>query len=262
VTGGGRFQVARAPDRRFRVVAGGVAVEVRGTVFEVHRAGVRAEVRVAEGRVAVSWPGGEAELGAGGRGLFPPPEAPPPPAAVPAARTPAPVSAPGPRRASSWRTLAARRSYAQAYEALAQAGAGAVKDAPADLLLAADVARLGDHPAAAVPPLHRILTRFADDARAPLAAFTLGRVLLDDLGRPREAAEIFARARDLGPRGALAEHALAREVEAWRRAGEPARARARALDYERRYPDGARLRSVRRLGGLPTGREGARTEPR
>jgi hypothetical protein len=39
-------------------------------------------------------------------------------------------------------------------------------------------------------------------------------------------------------------------VEAWSRAGEMGRARARAEDYLRRFPDGSRVRSVHRYGGL------------
>jgi len=50
------------------------------------------------------------------------------------------------------------------------------------------------------------------------AAFTLGRVLLDELGRPSEAVDAFPLARSSG--GPLAEDALAREVEALSRAGE------------------------------------------
>ena len=90
----------------------------------------------------------------------------------------------------------------------------------------------------------------SDDPRAALAAFTLGRVLLDELGRPREAQDAFSRARSLAPAAPLAEDALAREVEAASRAGDVARARALAVEYEVAYPAGTRLRAVRRHGGL------------
>src|SRR2546430_2117926 len=81
--------------------------------------------------------------------------------------------------------------------------------------------------------------------RAPLAAFSLGRVHLEKVGAPRDAAQAFARARELAPDGPLAEGALAREVEAWARAGETEVARQRALSYARRYPGGRRARAVR-----------------
>jgi transmembrane sensor len=127
---------------------------------------------------------------------------------------------------------------------------GIVRDDVGDLLLAADVARMSHHPAQAVDPLRRAVGSHRSDPRAPLAAFTLGRVLLDELGRPREAADAFADARALAPGGPLAEDALAREVEAASRAGDASRANARAQLYVTTYPSGARIRSVRRYGGL------------
>ncbi|MGF1467349.1 MAG: tol-pal system YbgF family protein, partial [Sandaracinaceae bacterium] len=151
----------------------------------------------------------------------------------------------------SWEDLAREGRYDRAFEALARhGGITAVPDRPAALMLAADVARLSRHPEDALAPLEGVVARHARDPRAPLAAFTLGRVLLEELGRPRPAAEAFARARRLAPAGSLAEDALAREVEAWSRAGEAARARRLAEDYVARYPRGRRLSSTRRFGGL------------
>jgi transmembrane sensor len=118
------------------------------------------------------------------------------------------------------------------------------------LLLAADVARLGGHPEKAIARLQRVLSAHRGDSRASLAAFTLGRTLLDQLGRPHEAAEAFATAGKLDPGGALAQDALAREVESWSRAGSAETARDRAEAYVRAYPKGRRLKAVRRFGGL------------
>jgi transmembrane sensor len=129
-------------------------------------------------------------------------------------------------------------------------GPTAVRDEPGDLLFAADVARLSGHPELAVTRLERVIRAHQGDSRAPLAAFTLGRTLLDGLGRPREAAEAFARVRRLAPGGALSQDALAREVESWSRAGEAALARKRALDYLRAFPSGRREKAVRYHGGL------------
>ena len=137
-----------------------------------------------------------------------------------------------------------------AYEALTRKGTDTVRDGPADLLLASDVARLSGHPAQAVAPLRELVARYSRDPRAPLAAFTLGRVLLDEVGRPREAAEAFRQVRRLDEEGHLAEDALARETEAWSLAGELELARERALEYLQRYPAGVRAQSVRRHGGL------------
>ena len=68
----------------------------------------------------------------------------------------------------------------------------------ADLFALADVARLSGHPAEAVAPLQRIVDGFAADRQAPLAAFALGRLQLDDLDQPRAAAASFSRALELG----------------------------------------------------------------
>jgi hypothetical protein len=119
-----------------------------------------------------------------------------------------------------------------------------------DLLNAADVMRMSHHPEQAVPLLQRIVRDHAADPRAPLAAFTLGRVLLDELDRPRDAAAAFADSLRLAPDGPLAEDALAREIEAATRAGDATSARSLAEDYIQRFPHGLKSREVRRLGGI------------
>lgn len=254
--GRARFDVTPRTSRLFRVRAGKVAVEVLGTAFVVARDETSTEVTVERGRVRVIAPTGEKQLSAGESARFeepvPVPTASNEPVPLPSASVshaagsrPSAVATP---HSSAWRELAERGDYDGAWGLLRDHRGGATN--PAELLLEADVARLSRHPAEAVAPLRELLTRFPGDSRAPLAAFTLGRVLLDDLGRPREAAEAFARARAFAPEGALAEDALAREVEAWSRAGDTSTARARAEEYERLHPEGRRLRSVRRFGGL------------
>lgn len=147
-----------------------------------------------------------------------------------------------------WRALAREQDYARAYEAM-RAEPKPVRDEAEDLLLASDVARLSKHPAEAIAPLQKIVRDHRGDARAPLAAFTLGRVLLEEK-RAREAADAFAEARALDPHGAVAEDALAREAEAAAAAGDGARARRVAESYVAAYPNGARVALVRRWGNL------------
>ena len=106
-------------------------------------------------------------------------------------------------------------------------------------MLAADRARLAGHAEQGAELLRKLLREHPDDPRAPLAAFTLGRLLLTELGRPAEAAAAFAQVRRLSPHGAFAEDALAREVEALGKAGLAADARARADEYQRLYPQWA-----------------------
>jgi transmembrane sensor len=241
-----RVRVAKASKpRRFR--AGIVEVEAFDARFLMERADA-VWVRVEEGEAIVRWPGGEARLTAGSEGWYPP----------------APVEAAGPEpvvdtqpvakhrpspRPAAWRRLAEAGDYTAAYDEL-QKSSAPVRDEPAELLLSADVSRLSHHPAQAIAPLQQVLKRHASDPRAPLAAFTLGRVLLDELGRPSEAADAFARARALAPEGPLSDDALAREVEARSRGGDTARARTLAEEYLRRLPNGPRARWVRHHGGL------------
>jgi transmembrane sensor len=250
VRGGARFAVVHDPSRVFRVEADDVAVEVLGTRFIVERVAERVRVSVESGRVRVLWGAEHAELAAGESDMYPHavvamiPRAPKP---TPPLVEPAPTED---RRSQRWNALAQDGQFDQAYDELKRRGAPPVRDEPAELLAAADVARLSHHPIDALEPLERMLHAHASDARAPLAAFTLGRILLEDLGRPREAANAFVKAQALASDGVLVPDALAREVEAWSRAGDADQAHARAAEYLRRFPTGSRVRSVRRYGGL------------
>src|SRR6185503_5207356 len=73
----------------------------------------------------------------------------------------------------------ARRQYAAAYRSLVATPDVADQSAEG-LMLAADAARLSGHAAESVPYFRRLLRDHARDARAPLAAFTLGRILLSE----------------------------------------------------------------------------------
>ncbi|HVK88076.1 MAG TPA: hypothetical protein VM513_28345, partial [Kofleriaceae bacterium] len=135
----------------------------------------------------------------------------------------------------------------QAYDLLGHADDATTAE---DLMLVADVMRLTSHPGEAVAPLRRVIDEHAADPRAPLAAFTLGRVMLEQLGRPADAADAFARAADLAPDGPLAEDAAARQVEARSRAGDAREAKRLAIEYLRRYPHGRQVPLVLRFGGI------------
>lgn len=176
-------------------------------------------------------------------------------ARVSAVGSPKPGLVPVSPAQESWQSLAEQGkfelAYHQAFHRNATGGFQHDGDLdPADLLLLADVARFSAHPSDAVAPLQQLLRQHPKDPRSPLASFTLGRILLDDLGQPREAAQSFRHAEELDPEGPLSQDALGREVEAWSRAGEQSVARSRAEEYVRRYPSGRRLRSVRRYGDL------------
>jgi transmembrane sensor len=261
--GAARFDIVPNAARAFEVRTRDVRVRVLGTRFAVQElGGGQTKISVDRGKVQVEWLGGSHTLAAGESGVFPPPvadhdlaarlAAPEPELAPPAAREPLAALPKAPRAeapAQSWRDYAWKGDYDRAYVDLNQRGKGAVRDEPADLMLAADVARLSSHPSEAVAPLRKLCDAYPNDKRAPVAAFTLGRVLLDDLGRASEAAAVFEKARVLWPSGPLAEDALAREVEAWKRAGNADRVRALADQYLRQYPEGRHAAALRKIAG-------------
>lgn len=252
--GPARFEVDKRDlaggERAFRVAAGQVLVEVLGTVFTVDRSQPgRVLVAVEEGTVRVAWGEGAGSrlLHAGDRGEFADDGAGElsAPASEPGSEPPTAGTARLPAAPSgAWRELARAGHYGAAYLAL-QRDRRALRDDPNDLMLAADVARLSRHPEDAVAPLQRLMAKYPRDDRAAPAAFLLGRLLLESLGRAPEAATAFARAHALSPGGPLAEDALAREVQALLRAGDVARARVRAGDYLARFPAGVRAHEMR-----------------
>jgi transmembrane sensor len=268
-SGEAHFRVRHDSNRLFRVVTGDVVIDDLGTSFVVQNDAGTVTVSVSEGTVAVTFPdsGGRRSvtLEAGQSGTYAA-ENPSEPAFAqgsPTGPLPAPngdelapkaaaaVSSGGAMTslATDWRELARAGKHQQAYDAIAPRGFSDVRDDPGDLLLASDVARLSQHPADAASLLRKLLSRHASDSRAPSAAFALGWVLMSELGRPREAAQAFARAEALAPRGNLAEDALARSVEAWHKAGAVARARSEFERYRARYPEGRHRATLERRFG-------------
>lgn len=231
---------------RVALTAGRLAITVYASEFSVARYADVAEVWSHQGMTQVEWYGETISIAEGEHRRFDPADVP-----APVLDDGADTDAPRPERPSAagpdWRPLAREGKYDAAYRILRKTRHG---DGAAELMLAADVYRMTGHPARAVAALERMVTRHREDPRAALAAFTLGRMLLDDLGRPAEAARAFAKARTFAPDGAMAEDALAREAEAWAKAGQAARARDRALLYLERHPNGHRARAVKQYGGL------------
>lgn len=265
--GAARFEVTPRPERLFRVDTGDVSVLVLGTVFSVRHDGDQVIVEVERGRVRVAWHDGAQVVAAGHREVFSTDTDTDTDAAaggddeqalavnVDAPQQPRPAkrdSRPARRAGTSesWRALAEEGRYDEAYQALERQGGVAAVRTMGEALIASDVARLSRHPAQAVEVLERAIARHPSDPQASVAHYTLGRVLLNQVGRHNAAARAFASARRLAPGGALAEDALAREVEAWSRAGVATMARQRASEYMERYPQGRRRDAVRRFGGL------------
>lgn len=222
--GDARFDVEPRADRPFVVRAGTLEVQVIGTRFDVLRseAGV-IEVSVDHGEVRVVTPSEETRLRAGDRRRFDT-RITQEPAAQPAAG------------------LTKTRAEQHAQPA---------RDVAGSLLATADRARREGRPGEAVVALQALVRGHASDPRAPSAAFSLGRVLLETQHEFREAAAAFAMVSKLDRHSPLAEDALARQVEAWARAGSTEKARGLAEQYLREYPGGARSTSVRAHARLP-----------
>jgi transmembrane sensor len=227
--GRARFEVTRRPERSFSVRARNVTVSVVGTTFGVEVVADRVGVSVEKGAVEVDWGVGQKRLLAGENGWFPP---------LVMSGQPEPADV-GPTRVVGPPAVAVSN------------GSPRPSMSSAPLLLAeVDVVRSQGNSARAAELLRQLLRDHPDDPRAPLAAFTLGRVLINELGRPREAAAAFRLVQKKAPTSQFAEDALAREVEAWERASEPARARSLAAEYLERYPSGRHVRRVKALGGI------------
>jgi transmembrane sensor len=233
--GRGRFDVKPRPTRTFVVHVGNVTITVMGTLFTVERVADRVGVAVERGTVRVDWGLGSTVLRESDSGWYPP----------------LVISGPGDGGPSRDQTTQSKTAPSSTPSlAPSSSPVAAKRETAGDLLVAADNARLSGHAEQAAGLLRRVLRDHRNDSRAPLAAFTLGRMLLRELGRPLEAAVAFADARRLSPRGPFAEDALAREVEAYGRAGAAALARSRAEEYLRLYPNGRRAVTVRAMGEI------------
>jgi len=152
------------------------------------------------------------------------------------------------RPSSTWRALADRGAYADAFAALGERALGEASRQSVsedELYALADTARLSGHPRLAVTPLRRLM----DEHASGVAALTLGRLQLDALDDPRGATRSLARADALSVPAHLAETLLARRVEAHRRAGDADTARSLAAAYLRAHPEGRYADRVRASAG-------------
>lgn len=158
-------------------------------------------------------------------------------------REPAPIVAAPPLpeavpAADVWKQALARGDFAGAWAAMQRSGLDkAMGEATSEELFAlADAARGSAHPKEAARVLEFMLARGAlSESATASAAFTLGRIELDELGHPWVAAAHFARAAQYAP---IAEEALLRRAQALWLANQDDEARAVASLVVKRYPQG------------------------
>lgn len=108
----------------------------------------------------------------------------------------------------------------------------------------ADGARLAGQSAKAAALFDQLRKRYPDDPRAGYAAFQVGRIELDTLGRPRAAAQAFAFAMNHPGPGFFQEDAEARYVEALARAGDVAACRRAREAFLARHPRSAHAQRI------------------
>lgn len=250
--GKAHFDVVHDEQRWFEVHFGNSTLTVLGTIFDVEHGPNSVTVSVSRGRVRVDGPDGSAFVSAGQLQKFSLQGAPLEgngEVIEPVTREESANQDKSPHPYRQWRSYIAKGDYRGAYRAMRAARRYIIASPhPAILLDAADTARLSGHPAEATEYLAKVTRQFPRSPMAPLAAFTLGRVCLDELGQPYRAAEAFALARRLAPQGSLAQDALAREVEALSKGGREHDAFLRAQEYLRRYPKGRRVQAVKAHG--------------
>jgi transmembrane sensor len=158
-----------------------------------------------------------------------------------------PAATTKPETTPDWKALVAKGDHQAAFDALGIDGIQREADVAKtvdELVDLADVARLSGHAKAAVGPLRRAAAMGGNGAA--VAGYTLGRLLLDQLGDPAGAAGAFEAAIERGLPRSLDEPAHARVVEAHARAGHGDAAARWAAVYEQSYPDGKSLETVKR----------------
>jgi hypothetical protein len=187
---------------------------------------------------------------------------PQPAAPQPAALQPAALAVAVPT--GSWQVLAKEGRHAEAYAAASAAGyaaEAAAQTSAADLVLLADLARHTGNEKDATLAYERLRKSFAGSPQASTAAYTLGRIAMENPPVSGELAAHYARAAKLfqsylneQPRGALAREAMGGLMEAYYRGGSIPAARRVAKNYVAAFPTGPQAKLARDLAAGRTPR--------
>lgn len=146
-----------------------------------------------------------------------------------------------------WRRLAREGRHRDAVRAADWDRLLATGD-PADLITLGDAARFAGESEKAAAAYQAIRVRHPEDARAPQAAFFLGRLALAR-GDHAGAASFFDAAASEAPGGPFAAVSEGRRIEAYAAAGDAPAARQAARAYLDRWPDGAHATAAHRVLG-------------
>ncbi len=269
-SGKGWFEVTPSASRRVEVQIADVRVEVLGTEFVVELEGEIVHVWVHRGKVLVTSNGKKVTVNAGEHQQFPAKNEVVDKNKKPVDKDVVPVPTPVKKPTPVTKDLRRPRppvvvddgkskdpvaidsfddeEITPSVEVELAATPVPAADQVAALWKLADAGRLSGNKDQAISALTKLLGKHDDDPRAALAAFTLGRVLIDANRSPIVAARAFAEARKLAPGGPLVEDALLREIGAWYEARDSRRVQKRSEKYYRLFPKGRYLKQVRELG--------------
>jgi len=245
------FHVVHDPSRRFVVGLGAVEIVDVGTEFMVAREGENGEL------VRVSVESGDVEVRVGSQAPRPlhAGESLTTPQPVVAPPRPEPSAAPPPESSSGVRSIEITSPLEKdkpepdmaPTAAVAAATGRAVESTRAKSLLAeATAARQAGDPAGEAQALDTLRKRFPHDPRAPIAAFELGILRMDQLGNPRGALETLRAAIVESPGASFREDAEARIVRLLDQLDDAPGCRAARDAFVARYPASVHAASVQR----------------
>jgi hypothetical protein len=143
-------------------------------------------------------------------------------------------------RLTTWRSLAKKGQYAEAIAMVNNAERLKITTSGSsrDLMLLGDAARFSNNTNLALDVYKTVRKRFPKSAESQRAAFTLGRIQLEQKRNAKQAARWFEICYRDNRHGTIAREAAGRLIEALERAGDLERARSAAREYYKRYPTG------------------------
>jgi hypothetical protein len=252
--GRARFAVTPGGPRRWLIETRGASVEVVGTVLSVESGTGFVGVRVEKGVVLVRSPllaDGVQRLGAGQALRLSTGSTPEGVEDSPATGSMAGASEPPTGTEGEVASDSADASGPVASTAQHPAGQPPARRRPvssaAELWSRADAARRAGQAQRAAQLLERLLHEHPGDSQAALGAYTLGVLQLEQLARPRAAAQRFHQALELGIASGLRESCYVRWAEALRQSGDDSALRQLAREYLRSHPLGEQRDAMQKL---------------